>query len=130
MRKAIRFQKILTRADWDELRAFAASFGHTIDDRTRTPLYAIRRGEKLFGYYSVSPFPSLFPCFHPELTTSRDFFEAVEQIRAAYWILSSGNDRFPRGTCQFVMGESNKETKEALQKMGCSKVGELWESVG
>jgi len=130
MRPAIRFQKILSQADWDELRAFAASFSHTIDDRTRTPLYAIRRGEKLFGYFSVAPFPVLFPCFSPSATTPRDFVEAIEQIRSWQWLATSGHERYPRGIIQFGIGQSNKETKEALQRLGCSRVADLWQSLG
>jgi hypothetical protein len=129
MTEAITFSKVLNKSDWDELRSFAASFSHTIDDKTRTPMFAIRRGEKLFGYFSVAPFPILFPCFRPESTTPRDFIEAVSQIRAWQWLMTSGHDRYPKGIVQFAMGDSNPETKRALRQMGCYKVGELWESV-
>ena len=126
--EAVTYQKVQTKEEWAELRAFAASFSHTVDDSTRTPMFLIRRGGKLFGYFSVGPFPTLYPCFHPENTTPRDFVDAVNNIRSWQWLMSNGHERYPKGVC-YVAAKTNLKTTRAMERMGFKKVADLYESI-
>jgi hypothetical protein len=113
----ISFEKVETQQQWDELKAFAASFNHKIDDTTLTPLIAVRRGKKLFAYFVVLNMPVLMPSFHPILTTKRDFVEMVEQVRSWAWLSTIGHERFPKGVAWAAFSNPNI-SRRLLERMG------------
>jgi hypothetical protein len=114
---------------WEEICRFAASFGHKIDNRSLSPVVAVRRGSKLFAYFFFLKFPILLPSFHPELTTPRDFVDMVEQVRAGAWLTSMGLDQFPQGICYAAFDQEPVISKDIIQKIGFKSTKcELWES--
>jgi hypothetical protein len=93
------------------------------------PLVAVRRGDKLFAYFSSYAFPIVFPAFHPEHTTKRDFIEAVEHVRAHFWLGSSGHQLFPKGVFLTAFQNQPEAKLEIARKMGFRNTGcEIWES--
>lgn len=128
MHVPLTFELVNTVERWRELELFAASFDHKIDKTSLTPLIAVSRGKKLFGYFFLLKHQVVIPCFHPEFTQARDFKDMVEQVRAGAWLNTVGDPRFPKGVCYAAFNNPDI-SRELLGKMGWlnMELG-LWQS--
>lgn len=106
MDRNLKFETVRTQKQFDDLKKFATSFDHVVDDTTLLPLITVSRGDKMFAYYTVLNYPVVFPSFHTELCTPRDFVDSVNTVKHHH-MLSSMNERFPNGTF-FVALSANK----------------------
>jgi len=98
MRDSLRFGRVDSDKKLTEWKEFAASFDHYTEDGQHPimPITTVSRGDKMFGYWSEITRPILFPCWHPALTTPRDFMESIEAFSniACYGSMSH---QFPNG---------------------------------
>lgn len=117
--EAIRFSEVRTREEFDELKLFAATFDHVIDDRTMTPIIRMYRGDRLFGYFVVVTAPIMIPAFHtdPQICSPRDFKESAEHVRA-WQCLNRQSERFPNGQCWIGLDNEPAIRREIIEKLG------------
>lgn len=97
---SLKFARVDTQQKLEDVAKFAESFGH--DPSLDLPLVTMSEGSKMFGYYHSMVQPVIFPAFHPEFTSKRNFRDAVEQVAAAH-CLSSMSPQYPNGVfyCAF-----------------------------
>lgn len=131
MRDPIRLSQARSQDELDEIHEFAKSFGHSIGDLTPQPIIRIFRGNRLFGYFFITP-NVITPAFHTDKTicSPRDFKDAVDQIRGAF-CFNSQNLQFPAGQCVLALEESPAIRREILAKLGFENMrGEIHRYVG
>jgi hypothetical protein len=122
--EAIRFSEVRTQGEFDELKLFAATFNHVIDDHTMTPIIRMYRGDRLFGYYIVVLAPIVIPAFHTDrsICSPRDFKEACEQVRA-WQCQNRQSERFPFGQCWVALDDEPMIGKRIIEKLGFKDTG-------
>lgn len=128
----IRFSEVRTQEEFDELKLFAATFDHVIDDRTMTPIIRMYRGERLIGYFICVTAPIVIPSFHtdPAICSPRDFRDSCEQVRA-WQTLNRQSERFPGGQCWIALDDEPLIRREVIEKLGFQNTkSDLYQYIG
>jgi hypothetical protein len=131
MKSPIRLSEVRNQDELTELNEFAKTFGHSIGDNSPQPVIRIYRGNRLLGYFFITP-RVVTPCFHTDKTicTPRDFKDSIDQIRAIS-CFSSMNLQFPAGQCVMAVDEDLSIRKEIVDKMGFKDIkGRLYRFIG
>jgi hypothetical protein len=68
--------------DFVRMQKFAESFDHQIADNPNINVYALARGDHVFGYSEHVFLPVVYPAFHPSLTRPQDVLQVMRDWRA------------------------------------------------
>jgi hypothetical protein len=123
----INIDKIDTQDKFDDLKEFAASFDHLIDDHSITPIYTLSRHGNRFGYLQIILKPVIVPSFHTnnKICHPRDFFEAVIEVKQKV-MQSTVDERFPEGTLLVLLPpDIGEKYKGALKKLKLNNLGSV-----
>lgn len=68
--------------EFSKMQTFAASFDHVITDNPNVNVYALARGDHVFGYSEHVFLPVVYPAFHPSITKPQDVLQVMRDWRA------------------------------------------------
>jgi len=78
MRSSINYKYIPPNTqEFHQLKTFAKSFDHEINEHPNVNVYAHYRDDTLFGYSDHVHLPTIYPAFHPALTRPRDVIQVM-----------------------------------------------------
>ncbi len=135
MRQPLKFELVDTREKFEELKVFAATFNHEVDDTARLPIISVSRGTRQIGYFHVVNVPMIWPAFHtdPAICSPRDTMDFVETVKN-YQFLTSLGGRTPNGESHALLPEDLSGggfTPEGLSKLGYTDLKQkLWHAKG
>ena len=83
MRSPITYKYVAPNTqEFDRLQTFARSFDHEIVSHPQINVYAHYRDDICFGYSDHVFVPTIYPAFHPGVTTPRDVVQVMNDWRA------------------------------------------------
>jgi hypothetical protein len=132
MRPSLRYDLVDTPEKFNDMKRFAATFNHHIDDTTRLPIVRVFRGDQQVAYFQIIKTPMAAPAFHDNLCSPRDTCEIIDKVRS-HMLLGSLGGRTPNGECLIILPERLRGgfTKPLIEKMGFIDLGQkIWQSLG
>jgi hypothetical protein len=130
MREPVTFRPVTTDQEFEEVKEFAATDGHTLTDYSPPfPIVTMWRGKKMFGYFHVINHPIFMPAFNKKLCSPRDFLEASKKITKWFKAISK-SCRFPDGTAFMALPPQLTIDEHIVRKLGYEPIQrEVWQHV-
>ncbi len=130
VREPINFVAVTTPEQFGEVKRFAATDGHRLDDQGPPfPIITMWRGNRMFGYLHVMEQPVVMPAFNKKLCSKRDFYESCKKI--IEWMKDrTKSDVFPTGTGFIALPPKLAVDEKIVRKLGFEPMlRDLWQHV-